>query len=776
MTATPTNLAYTFLLTLTMGALFAFSEAHHRLTGSSRSARWTLAAGWLLTLRLFSLTAAFIEWSMGGSGAAGVLPALETFIDLASLMLFGWAFLVPEANHRADQLLMIGVVFNVVVIGAALVAPQLGLARIGLDEGTITTWWFAEALFLALGATALLALSQPPQWILALVGFGVLSAGYLSQSPLWTTPSLLSTVVRLMNAFVLPLLSVAAVRSMIQTEVPGQLKKEQQEAIDQLAYTRSAEANIAMALASLASAENPDHLAARAARAVAETMRSEYCLVLTPPDSEGEFSVATGYDLIREQLLPGASLDEERSPALVAAFREIESLRLSDQSSGADVLTMKRFLGLGSTGPILFVPISKDQEVYGGLLLLSPFARRTWTDEQEELVRGLARHLAQRFTQFRTRAPASGEAYDALLEAQDRIHRLEHDNMRLFEALHAEGDLDLEALQSIGRPTDDAQQAQETIAILEAEIERLKTVVPPPAPLPTSEELEQLKDELQSALESRAQAVARIDELEATLSNVEGGTHIRAADVEAIASIASELRQPMSTVLGYTDLLLGESVGLLGAMQRKFLERVRGAIERMSRLLNDLVQVTALETGSLNLQIAQVNLLDCVERAVREIGGALREKDIALQMDFPDEVPGVLGDEEAITQIALHLLKNAVAATPENETILLSAVVERSTEEGFLMLSVRDAGDGIPSEDLGRVFQRLYEADRMMISGLGDTGVGLSLVKALSEALGGRVWVESDVGVGSKFTVLLPLADPAAPFEDQQPGQSAPPA
>lgn len=768
MTATPINLAYTFLLTLTMGALFAFSEAHHRLTGSSRSTRWTLAAGWLFALRLFAMTAAFLEWSLGG-GASGVLPALETFIDLTSLLLFGWAFLVPEADRRPDQLLMIGVVFNVVIIGAALISSQLGPARVGLDEAVITTWWFAEALLLALAACLLLVLTQPAQWKLAAVGFAILAAGYFSQSPLWAAPKLLPELVRLVNAFAYPLLAIVAARAMIQTEAPGQVRKERQQALDRLAYTRSAEANIAMALASLASAENPDHLAARAARAVAETMRSEYCLVLTPPDEEGEFSVATGYDLIREQVLPGAPLDEKRSPALVAAFRKHEDLRLSDQSEEPDVFALQRLLGLGSTGPVLFVPVAGDREVYGGILLLSPFARRSWTDDQEELVRGMARHLAERFRQFRKRAPASGEAYDALLEAQERIHRLERDNMRLFEALHAEGDLDLDELESIGSAVADAEQAQETIAILEAEIERLKSAEPAPAPLPTSEELERLKDELQRSLEARAEARAQIEELETALANVEGGTRMRGADVEAIASIASELRQPMSTVLGYTDLLLGESVGLLGAMQRKFLERVRGAIERMSRLLNDLVQITALETGTLNLKIAQVNLLDCVEQAVRDVGAALREKDIALQMDFPDHVPGVLGDEEAISQIVLHLLKNAIAATPENETIVLSSVVEQSTDDSFLMLSVRDAGEGIPPEDLGRVFQRLYQADRMMIPGLGDTGVGLSLVKALSEALGGRVWVESDVGTGSTFTVLLPLAPPSGPAESPLP-------
>lgn len=73
------------------------------------------------------------------------------------------------------------------------------------------------------------------------------------------------------------------------------------------------------------------------------------------------------------------------------------------------------------------------------------------------------------------------------------------------------------------------------------------------------------------------------------------------------------------------------------------------------------------------------------------------------------------------------------------------------------MLSVSDSGDGIPPEDLGRVFQRLHQTDRLIIQGIGDAGIGLSLVKALSEAQGGRVWVESEVGVGSTFTILLPL-------------------
>lgn len=281
--------------------------------------------------------------------------------------------------------------------------------------------------------------------------------------------------------------------------------------------------------------------------------------------------------------------------------------------------------------------------------------------------------------------------------------------------------------------------------------------------------MEQLKDELQAALQEVVEVRTELDRARSSPERAEPASPPDAADLEAIASITQEIRQPMSSIMGYTDLLLGESVGLLGAMQHKFLERVRTAVERMGGLLNDLIQVAALETGTLDLKPAPVDLVVCVENAVNQVGPALREKGLALQMDLPDGPPAVLGDEMAVTQILLHLLKNAIAASPEDERIKLSVRAEESDEDGFLMLAVGDAGAGIPAEDLGRVFQRMDPSDRLMIEGLGDAGVGLSLVKGLSEALGGRVWVESEEGVGSTFTVLLPLASATdrAPVEPQ---------
>lgn len=753
----PGSLAYHLILAVTLALFYALSQAQYGQTSLPRAGRWALAAGWLFALRLFFMSAAALNWLLLVEGSE-VLPPLGHFVDLAGLLLFAWAFLVPQSNRASDRLLLTAVVLNVVALGAGLVGPRLGAEAIGLTTTTLELGWHSLGLITATAVSILLLIRRPPQWGIAVGGFLGLAGGYLGQLALASPVDPLAGFVRLANLMVYPLLAIGGARAMILTQARELAERKPKVDTSRLAYTQTAEANIAVALASLSSAADPETLARRAAHAVSEAMRAEYCLLISTPDAQGNFSLATGYDLIRERHVAGAPLDERRSPILAAALEQSDVLTLSSRSKSPDVYTLQSLLGLESTGPSMLVPIANEREVHGGLLLLSPYARRSWSEQQQQMAQDIGQHLADRFSQLKGRAPASSEAYDALLEAQDRIHNLERDNMRLFEALHEEGKIEIGSLEDPSVGIFEVQEAEETIAILEAEIERLKTTRDRPPELPTSEEMEGLKDELQVALEEVVEARTRIRLLERALDEGEEGPALRGAELEAIASITQELRQPMSSVLGYTDLLLGESVGLLGAMQRKFLERVKDAVDRMGRLLNNLVQVTTLEVGGLELVPAPVDLVKCVEGAVEEIGADLRQRQLALRVDFPDEVPAVMGDEEAVSQILLHLLKNAISATPEASEVTVSAWVERTGEEDFLLLAVRDAGEGIRPEDLGRVFQRMRHPERHAIPGLGDTGIGLSLVKGLSEALNGRVWVESEVGVGSTFSVLLPLA------------------
>jgi signal transduction histidine kinase len=136
----------------------------------------------------------------------------------------------------------------------------------------------------------------------------------------------------------------------------------------------------------------------------------------------------------------------------------------------------------------------------------------------------------------------------------------------------------------------------------------------------------------------------------------------------------------------------------------------------------------------------------------------VREKNISMHLDLPKKLAPIQADREAIQQILIHLLQNAGAATPFEGTIKLK--VETRTEDGldFILIQVADSGVGIPAEDLPRVFTRLYRAENVLIQGVGDTGVGLSIAKTLTEAHHGRIWVESEPGIGSTFSVLLPIS------------------
>ena len=278
-----------------------------------------------------------------------------------------------------------------------------------------------------------------------------------------------------------------------------------------------------------------------------------------------------------------------------------------------------------------------------------------------------------------------------------------------------------------------------------------------------SEEVEQIQDELRLALEELAYLrndLAKADEKIARLEKASPQTGPSGENDEVVTSLAQELRQPMSSIIGYTDLLLSESAGILGALQRKFLERIRVSTERIGALVEDLVQVTTLDSGTIELIPETIDLNDLIQEATTQIGSQIQAKDIDLKRDIPQDLPQIHADRDALQQALIHLLQNAAAVTPEGGQVSLLVRVESADDkQDYVLMQVADQGGGIPPEDLPRVFSRLYRADNVLIQGIGDTGVGLSIVKQLIEAHGGRVWVDTDLGQGSIFSVLIPVED-----------------
>jgi two-component system phosphate regulon sensor histidine kinase PhoR len=256
------------------------------------------------------------------------------------------------------------------------------------------------------------------------------------------------------------------------------------------------------------------------------------------------------------------------------------------------------------------------------------------------------------------------------------------------------------------------------------------------------------------------EAQARITRLEADLAKRDRGT----AD-EMLVSLIQELRTPMTSIAGFTDLMLGETLGILGVKQRDFLQRIQANTERMGSLLEQILQLTAVQEPKATPEDELVNVREALETAVNGVVSHLRDKDLQLDLDIDQDLPALPVSRTVLHQIFSNLLSNACLASGKNGRIVATAHAESiadSKSSGpeiirFIQINISDSGSGIRQEDLPRVFNPIYEAERPLIAGLGDTGAGLSMAYELTNTHGGRLWVESQPGMGSTFSLLFPI-------------------
>lgn len=255
-------------------------------------------------------------------------------------------------------------------------------------------------------------------------------------------------------------------------------------------------------------------------------------------------------------------------------------------------------------------------------------------------------------------------------------------------------------------------------------------------------------------------ATARIAELESELATLRSRPMPRegakpALETESVMGLVQDLRTPITSMRGYIDLMLRESVGILGDMQRRFLQRVASNVTRLSNMIEDLIRMAALDTGNFTLQREHVDLVGIVEDAISEVSVPLREKGIEVNLDLAVDEAFVSADREAMKHVVLQLLTNAYLASPESSVVEVTIDLERQAGRRWVHLAVTDSGAGIAPEDLSRVFGRRYQGENPLVAGLGDTGIGLAIAKQIVEAHGGTIDVESSIGGPTRFNVRL---------------------
>ncbi len=230
--------------------------------------------------------------------------------------------------------------------------------------------------------------------------------------------------------------------------------------------------------------------------------------------------------------------------------------------------------------------------------------------------------------------------------------------------------------------------------------------------------------------------------------------HLKA---EFIAGVSHELRTPLASVMGYTEVLLDGNTGELSPLQHEFLRAAYTSAERLKGLLDDLLDVTRMETGRFRLWIETFTPEELVREVVAEMEPSAQRVGVTLMADIAPDLRPIEADPRRLRQALRHLVENALKFTPRGGLV---QVLARARQLNELLIEVRDTGMGVHPEDVHNLFQRFYQGRNALGQNRGGTGLGLYVTRMVAEAHGGTAEVESTLNQGSTFRLLLPLTQP----------------
>jgi signal transduction histidine kinase len=231
-----------------------------------------------------------------------------------------------------------------------------------------------------------------------------------------------------------------------------------------------------------------------------------------------------------------------------------------------------------------------------------------------------------------------------------------------------------------------------------------------------------------------------------------------------VSFVAHELKNPMSSIKGYTELVAGGMAGPINEMQSSFLATVRSNVDRMNTIVSDLNDLTKIQVGNMRLDFHTVSVPEALEDVIRSLNRQIEEKQQHHTLELAPDLPPVWADPSRLNQVLVNLVSNAIKYTPEAGAFAVGAEHYQPEDAGeqagaeFVHVWVKDSGIGISEEDQKRIFQQYFrtESAKEMASG---TGLGLNITKSLVEMQGGRIWFESQFGAGATFHFTIPMAE-----------------
>ncbi|MCP9446317.1 MAG: ATP-binding protein [Nitrospira sp.] len=256
-------------------------------------------------------------------------------------------------------------------------------------------------------------------------------------------------------------------------------------------------------------------------------------------------------------------------------------------------------------------------------------------------------------------------------------------------------------------------------------------------------------EKLNQSLEQRVRQ--RTSELQAANEKLKELDRLKSTFVSVVSH---ELRTPMTSIKGYVENLLDGLAGALTEKQARSLERVKHNIDRLTRMINELLDLSKIEAGRLELHLAPINIVDLVEDVVENYQATARQKSLTVRVILSSPLPPVRADSDKLHRVLINLIHNAIKFTPEGGEIRIEV---KARADDFVEVTVIDSGNGVPPDELDKIFDKFYWSKSAPVEARG-AGLGLAIAKNLIELHGGTIGVESVLGKGSRFSFTIPVA------------------
>jgi PAS domain S-box-containing protein len=454
--------------------------------------------------------------------------------------------------------------------------------------------------------------------------------------------------------------------------------------------------------------------------------------------------------------------------SVIVAFLLAHFAQLSSQVTIAENKRRReRDLGLGdkdSLNQLLWQEISEFVDSKQQRQLISDRLTELFNRELENKVNVTSRELAKKYDSLIDKEKQNQEIawkkYNKILKEQKETEAVIHSIAEGLVVVNAQGAvimmnpaaeklLGVSKENKIGKPLLDNLKEEELVSLVKSSPGREDREI----------ELISQLDETKRIIRASTAVIENKDGqtvgMVSVLSDITRQKSLEQLKSDFVATVSHELRTPLVAIDKSISMILGKEAGELSATQEQFLSIAQNNLKRLTRLINDLLDLDKLEQKKTELKPEKISIESAINECIETLNTWAKTKSVTIKKKIQEGLPEVNIDPSKINQVLTNLLGNAVKFTPSNGDIFVEARL--SEDKSAIQVSVEDTGVGIAKEDIPKVFNKFYQAGERVSTDISGTGIGLSIAKEIVELHGGRIWVESEKDNGAKFIFTIPL-------------------